>query len=72
VVTVGLKVIVLPVAPVDQVTIPSQLCPVNTTPSPAQIRSFPQVTTGGFGLGLIVIVIVLEPVQLVPVVQVAV
>ena len=63
---------VVPVIPLDQITIPSQLFPVKVTLSPEQILSFPQVTTGGAGLGVTITVTVLAPSQVVPVVHVAV
>jgi hypothetical protein len=63
---------VVPIAPVDQVTLPVQLFAVNVKLSPIQILVFPAVTVGAFGLGITVMVISLKPIQLVPVLHAAV
>ena len=47
--TVGDTVILLPIAPLDHVTIPLQPVAVSSTDEPAQIVDVPALTTGGAG-----------------------
>ena len=46
---VGNTVILLPVAPLDQVTVPSHPVAVNSTDEPGQMVDIPALTTGGTG-----------------------
>jgi hypothetical protein len=64
VVTVGFTTMVAPVAPVLQVTVPSQPLALNVSDSPAQILSLPQVTIGEAGFGETVMIWVAFPLQL--------